>query len=105
MPAAMFCSVPCKARPTARPAAPSTAIRLAVCTPKRARTAITVKIRTAQITVVENIGTMVGSTLGERVAARRTHPPSNDDAHQPTPRISNATSRLMPISISLGAQT
>ncbi|KAG1060183.1 hypothetical protein G6F40_018082 [Rhizopus arrhizus] len=52
MPAAMFCSVPCNARPTARPAAPSTAIRLAVCTPKRARTAMTVKMRTAQTTVL-----------------------------------------------------
>ncbi|MNJ76265.1 hypothetical protein D3C77_735120 [compost metagenome] len=52
MPAAIFCSVPCKAKPTAKPAAPSTAIRLAVCTPKRASTAITVKIRTAQTTVL-----------------------------------------------------
>ena len=48
MPAAMFCSVPCPGQP----AAPSTAIRLAVCTPKRASTAISVKMRTVQTTVL-----------------------------------------------------
>jgi len=32
-PAATFDSVPCMARPIARPAAPSTASKLAVCTP------------------------------------------------------------------------
>ncbi|CFN82605.1 Uncharacterised protein [Bordetella pertussis] len=102
MPAAMFCSVPCRARPTARPAAPSTAIRLAVCTPKRANTAISVKMRTVQITVLWNIGTMVGSMRGERCAARRTQPPRSDEAHQPRMRISNATPRLIPRSTSCG---
>ena len=81
-------------KPTAKPAAPNTAIRLAVCTPNRANTAITVKMRTAHTTTVWNIGTIVASIRGERVAARRTQLPSNDDSHQPITNISNAVARL-----------
>ena len=46
-PAAMLASVPCRARPMARPAAPITAMMLVVCTPNWARAAMTTKIRMA----------------------------------------------------------
>ena len=46
-PAATFDSVPCKARPIARPAAPKTAIRLVVSTPNRFRTAMMTTASTA----------------------------------------------------------
>jgi len=47
MPAARLLSVPCSARPMARPIAPSTAMKLVVSMPKVVSTALKVKTRTA----------------------------------------------------------
>ena len=63
MPAAIFCSVPCKAKPMATPAAPKAAIKLAVCTPNWDRTTTMVKIRIIHCTKELIIGNAVVSTL------------------------------------------
>ncbi len=61
-PAATFESVPCSARPTARPAAPKTAMRLAVWTPSSLRTASTVTVRMAYLIRLVSRPATVGST-------------------------------------------
>ena len=72
MPAAMFCSVPWSARPTARPPAASSAMMLVVWTPNWARTAISTNTRMPYRTMLPITGLNVSSTRGTRFSTRST---------------------------------
>src|SRR5690606_20556648 len=96
MPAATLARVPCSARPIARPAAPSSATMLVVCTPKRLSTATSVNAKISHRTARESTTDTVVSTRPLRdspaLARRETHAATT----QPTIRMRIAPTTFSP---------
>ncbi|MNY34569.1 hypothetical protein D3C86_1689190 [compost metagenome] len=95
IPAAIFWSVPCSARPMARPAAPSMAMMLAVCTPNCDSTSTTVSTRTTHWATLASMGRSVSSTWVRWrpcLTARAARP----ESHQPAIRMASAARQFSP---------
>ena len=98
-PEAKLESEPCKAKPTARPAAPMTATNEAVCTPMRLSAAISTKAKMAYFTRLPMKSVMVESRF--RAFISRTMPlVSRLAASQPMTSVSRAAAILTPYSMS-----
>ena len=94
-PAAKFASEPCKAKPIAKPAAPTTATREAVCTPNRPSAAITTTVSTKPYTMLLMNEISIGSASALRPSKREVRDRSAPASQRPNTKMMLATSRFM----------